>query len=168
MGWIQELNKVYDTMMQLPETERQGLIPVGFTQKSIKYLVALHPDGTFSAAYDLSGKKEKNGLVYMIPTTPEAEARTGSKGKPFPLADKLKYLAYDGVENPRLNQYLSQLNDWCEQPDAPEVLKTLYSYLEKKTLLQDMRSFGLSVQYNKDDAKKDADGKDADTFVHFR
>lgn len=167
MGWIQELNKVYDTMMQLPETERQGLIPVGFTQKSIKYLVALHPDGTFSAAYDLSGKKEKNGPVYMIPTTPQAETRTGSNGTPFPLADQLKYLAYDGVENPRLNQYLSQLNDWCEQPDAPEVLKTLYSYLEKKTLLQDMRSFGLSVQYNKDDAKKDADGKDAKMLVHF-
>lgn len=167
MGWIQELNNVYDTMMQLPEAERQGLIPIGFTQKSIKYLVALHADGTFSAAYDLSGEKGKESPSYMIPSTPQAETRTGNNGTPFPLADQLKYLAYDGVENSRLDQYLRQLQDWCEQPDAPEVLHTLYQYLEKRTLLQDMRAFGLSVQYNKDDAKKDADGKDAKVFVHF-
>ena len=167
MGWMQKLNEVYDTMIEVaPEagSNEAILIPVGFIQKQVKYLVTLRPDGTFSDARELT----ENEKICIIPSTPQAEARTGDKGTPFPLAEQMKYLACDGADNPQLVKYLQQLKDWCDQPDAPDCLQTLYCYLEKKTLLQDLCSVsGLKVKYHQDEAKKDAGGADAKAFVCF-
>lgn len=167
MGWMQKLNEVYDTMIEVaPEagSNEAVLIPVGFIQKQVKYLITLRPDGTFSDAREMT----EDERTCIIPSTPQAEARTGDNGTPFPLAEQLKYLACDGADNPRLVKYLQQLKDWCDQPDAPDCLRTLYCYLEKKTLLQDLCSVsGLKVKYHKDEAKKDAGGADAKVFVCF-
>lgn len=167
MGWMQKLNEVYDTMIEVvPEagSNEAVLIPVGFIQKQVKYLVTLRPDGTFSDAREMT----EDEMTCIVPSTPQAEARTGDNGTPFPLAEQLKYLACDGADNPRLVKYLHQLKDWCDQPDAPDCLRTLYCYLEKKTLLQDLCSVsGLKVKYHKDEAKKDAGGADAKVFVCF-
>lgn len=167
MGWMQKLNEVYDTMIEVaPEagSNEAVLIPVGFIQKQVKYLITLKPDGTFSDAREMT----EDEMTCIIPSTPQAEARTGDNGTPFPLAEQLKYLACDGADNPRLVKYLHQLKDWCDQPDAPDCLRTLYCYLEKKTLLQDLCSVsGLKVKYHKDEAKKDAGGADAKVFVCF-
>ena len=167
MGWMQKLNEVYDTMIEVaPEagSNEAILIPVGFIQKQVKYLITLKPDGTFSDAREMT----EDEMTCIIPSTPQAEARTGDNGTPFPLAEQLKYLACDGADNPRLVKYLQQLKDWCDQPDAPDCLRTLCCYLEKKTLLQDLCSVsGLKVKYHKDEAKKDAGGADAKVFVCF-
>lgn len=167
MGWMQKLNEVYDTMIEVTPEEGSNevvLIPVGFIQKQVKYLITLRSDGTFSDAREMT----EDEMTCIIPSTPQAEARTGDNGTPFPLAEQLKYLACDGADNPRLVKYLHQLKDWCDQPDAPDCLRTLYCYLEKKTLLQDLCSVsGLKVKYHKDEAKKDAGGADAKAFVCF-
>lgn len=167
MGWMQKLNEVYDTMIEVvPEagSNEAVLIPVGFIQKQVKYLVTLRPDGTFSDAREMT----EDEMTCIVPSTPQAEARTGDNGTPFPLAEQLKYLACDGADNPRLVKYLHQLKDWCDQPDAPNCLRTLCYYLERRTLLQDLCSVsGLKVKYHKDEAKKDAGGADAKVFVCF-
>lgn len=167
MGWMQKLNEVYDTMIEVvPEagSNEAVLIPVGFIQKQVKYLITLRPDGTFSDARELTDDE----MTCIIPSMSQAEARTGDNGTPFPLAEQLKYLACDGADNPRLVKYLHQLKDWCDEPNAPDCLRTLYCYLEKKTLLQDLCSVsGLKVKYHKDEAKKDAGGADAKAFVCF-
>lgn len=167
MGWMQKLNEVYDTMIAVqPEagSNEDVLTPVGFIQKQVKYLITLRADGTFSDAREMT----EDERACIVPSTPQAEARTGDNGTPFPLAEQLKYLACDGADNPRLVKYLNQLKDWCGQPDAPDCLRTLYGYLEKKTLLQDLCSVsGLKVEYHKDEAKKDAGGADAKAYVCF-
>lgn len=167
MGWMQKLNEVYDVMIEVKPEEGSNqvtLIPEGFVQKSVKYLVTLTADATFFSVREHS----EDEIRCIIPSTPQAEARTGDNGAPFPLAEQLKYLVCDGEDNPRLEKYLDQLKDWCSQPNAPECLKILYTYLEKKTLLQDMCSVSeLKVKYHKDETKKDAGGADAKSFVCF-
>lgn len=167
MGWMQKLNEVYDTMITEPPKEGGNepvLLSVEFFKKPVKYLVTLKPDGTFSSARELT-KEEQNCI---IPTTPEAETRTGANGMPYPLADQLKYFVCDGADNPLLAKYLEQLEDWCGQPDAPDCLRILYGYLKKRTLLQDMRSVsGLKVKYHKDETEKDGKGADAGAMVCF-
>lgn len=167
MGWMQKLNEVYDAMIeQVSDTSSNEptLIPVGFVQKQVKYLITLKSDGTFSSARELI----EDERLCIIPSTPQAEARTGDNGMPFPLAEQLKYLVCDGENNPRYEKYMRQLNEWCHQTDAPECLQILYNYLEQKTLLDDMCSVsGLKIKYHKDETLKDAGGADAKSFVCF-
>lgn len=167
MGWMQKLNEVYDTMIDVePEagSNQAVLIPVGFVQKTVKYLVTLTDDAEFFSARENS-EEESNCIV---PSTPQAEARTGDNGAPFPLAEQLKYLVCDGEDNLRLEKYLEQLENWCSQATAPSCLRTLHTYLKKKTLWQDLCSVsGLKIKYHKDEMKKDAKGADAKAYVCF-
>ena len=167
MGWMQKLNEVYDAMIeQVPDTSSNEptLIPVGFVQKQVKYLITLKADGTFSSARELT----KDERLCIVPSTPQADARVGGKITPFPLAERLKYVVCDGEDDLRLEQYLLQLHAWCNQTDAPECLRVLYGYLKQKTLLQDMCSVsGLKAKYHKDETLKDAGGADAEAFVCF-
>lgn len=134
MSWIQKLCEVYDVMAG---AEGCNLLPLGFTQKKIKFNIIISADGEFVTAHEIP----KNEQLCMVPTTPQADSRVGLTGKPFPLAEQLKYLVTEASaeeENPRFSAYMQQLGDWCASPDAPECLKTLFGYLEKKTLLSDL------------------------------
>lgn len=148
-------------------TEDCNLLPIGFTQKKVKYNIIISADGEFVTAQEI-GKDEQ---LCTIPTTPQAESRSGSIGVPFPLADKLNFLVAEtasGEENPRFSSYLKQLGQWCESPDSPECLRVLYKYLEKKTLLSDLMSVpNLKLQYHKNIELKDALGSDASSFACF-
>ena len=156
MSWTQKLCEVYDTVSG---TENSGILPVGFAQKRIKYHVILTPEGEFETAYQLPEQEQ----LCAVPSTPQAEGRTGSNGTPFPLADSLKYLV-----GGQADVYLHQLADWCAMPDAPDCLRVLYRYLEKKTLLQDLMNVqGLKLQYHKDKEKQDGAGPDVKSMVCF-
>lgn len=174
MGWIQKLNEVYDAAMvmgSMGEDGEEQLLPVGFVEKKIKYLVTLRADGTFSSARELT----KEELYCAIPSLPAAESRTSGIGSPFPLAEQMKYLVCrEGEENPRLELYLDQLKQWCEQPDAPDCLRKLYDYLSKKTLLRDMQDIArLDVKYVSETVDTTTGevvskpGADAKEFVDF-
>lgn len=156
MSWIQKLCEVYDTMAG---AEGCDLLPIGFARKKIKYHVVLTSEGTFDTAYPLADEEQ----LCAVPSTPQAEGRTGSNGAPFPLADNLKYLV-----GGQADAYLRQLADWCQAEDAPDCLKILYSYLEKKTLLQDLMGVpNLKLRYHKDEEKQDGAGPDAKSMVCF-
>lgn len=160
MSWIQKLCEVYDVMSG---EESCDLVPIGFTEKKIKYNVILSADGEFVTAQQFP----KESQLCIVPTTSAAEGRTGSNGAPFPLAEQLKYLVCpEGQENPRLANYLKQLADWCKTPDAPECLSVLYHYLEKRTLYADMMSVpNLKLRYNKEN--QDGRGPDAGSMACF-
>ncbi len=162
MSWIQKLCDVYDTMAG---TEGCDLLPVGFIQKKIKFNIILTADGQFRSAEILS----KDGQSFAIPSTPQAEGRTGSSGQPFPLADQLKYLvAGENDDNPRFAAYMQQLSDWCDSPDAPDCLRVLRDYLDKRTLLADLMSVpGLNLRYHKDEEAQDGNGSDASSIACF-
>lgn len=157
MSWIQKLCEVYDAMAGV---EGCTLIPVGFTQKKIKYNIILSAEGKFVTAHEIPEDEQ----TCMVPSTSQAEGRVGATGAPFPLADGLKYIVPGvGEENPRFEMYLAQLASWSCFEGAPLCLRILHQYLEKRTLFQDlMKVPGLKLKY-----EKDGSGADAKSFACF-
>lgn len=168
MGWMQKLCDVYDVVSRadIPEeANHPQLARVGFVKKKVNYVVMISEDGAFSSA----GALGKDDCECIVPSTPQAESRTSTKGAPYPLAENLKYLAEEkGSHNALLDLYLDQLADWCAQPEAPECLRTLLAYLRRRTLLDDLRgNLPGKIKLHKDESKKDFGGQDARAVVCF-
>ncbi len=149
MGWMQRLVQTYDAMQgtnAFKEAEHP-LVPVGFIGKKAAIHVVLTEEGTFAHAV----RFEKGEETQRIPSTPEAEGRTGNPA-PYPLCEELRYVAGDfSQEDGRyFDAYMAQLSDWCDQTDAPSRLKLLRDYLGRKRLIQDMRASGFPVDAEKD------------------
>ena len=163
MSWIEKLCEVYDSAVE--RAAEPPLLPVGFVMKQIRFNVTLSADGRFVKAEELDAERQN----CMVPSTPEAEGRTGTKGMPFPLADCLKYLLTDGKdENPKFEKYLAQLTAWCACEHAPDCLRALRAYLEKRTLYTDLLSFpGLNVKYRKAEGEAEGKGADERSFLCF-
>ena len=166
MSWMQKLCAVYDSVIDTAGAEGQSpLLPVGFAQKTIKVNIILSPEGRFVTAQLVPEEDQ----LCAVPSTPQAEGRTGDNGAPFPLADQFKYLLTDeGAENPRFESYLRQLAAWSESPDAPACLRILRAYLEKRTLCADLAGVpGLKLKLHRDEAAKDGKGADAKSIACF-
>lgn len=166
MSWLGRLCETYDSVIGCACDEGNPLLPVGFVKKTVKFHVLLDSQGRFVSAEELP----KN-TTYAIPSTPQAEARTGSKGQPYPLVEQLQYLVGDKVNSrPKhyleaLNRYLEALNRWCSEPDAPPCLKTLASYLSEGNLLTDLtQTAHLTVKLDASGSNKQDDSK---SFVCF-
>ena len=116
MSWMQKLCEAYDAGVVCNQSkEAVKLVPLGFVRKRVKYHVVLSREGRFVSADELMDESQ----FLEIPSTPQAESRTGDNGAPFPLVEQLKYLIFENENSKRFSQYMGQLNAWCEQPDAP-------------------------------------------------
>ena len=164
MSFLQKLCDVYDAVIDTTGAEGENaLLPIGFIQKKIKYNVLLSPSGEFVTAQLLPDDAQ----AFAVPSTPQAEGRTGTNGAPFPLADGLKYLIA-GQKNPLFDSYVEQLENWCRAPHAPECLRVLLTYLKKKTLYADLHSiFGAKLKYYKDENDTTGEGADAKSIACF-
>lgn len=164
MSWMQKLCEAYDACIACDQSkESVKLVPLGFAHKKVKYHVVLSQDGQFVSADELT---DENQLE--IPSTPQAESRTGDNGAPFPLAEQLKYLIYEDENLKRFSQYMGQLDAWCGQPDAPACLRVVYTYLDSHTLLTDLESQpNLKLKYYKNVERREGAGEDAKAMVCF-
>jgi len=165
MGWMQKLCEAYDAGIVCDQSkEAVALVPLGFVRKKVKYHVVLTLDGKFVSADELADELQSQ----EIPSTPQAESRTGDKGAPFPLSEQLKYLVFEENNLQRFHQYMEQLKAWCDQPGAPECLRAVYIYLDGHTLLADLEGQpGLKLKYYKDAKKREGTGEDTKAMVCF-
>lgn len=165
MSWMQKLCEAYDAGIACDQSkESVMLVPLGFVRKKVKYHVVLTPDGQFVSADELM---DEAGFQ-EIPSTPQAESRTGDNGAPFPLTEQLKYLVCEDENLKRFGKYMDQLNDWCAQPDAPDCLRAVYTYLDGHTLLSDLESQpNLKLKYYKNAEKREGAGEDRKAMVCF-
>ncbi len=165
MGWIQKLCEAYDAGIICDQSkEMAALVPLGFVRKKVKYHVVLTLDGQFVSADELAEELQ----FQEIPSTPQAESRTGDKGAPFPLSEQLKYLVFEENNLQRFHQYMEQLKAWCDQPGAPDCLRAVYSYLDGHMLLADLEGQpGLKIKYYKDVKKREGTGEDTKAMVCF-
>lgn len=162
MSWMQKLCEAYDVAIGADMTGGEPLVPVGFIKKKVQYSIRLSARGEFISAEPYSDD------FSLIPTTPQAEGRTGDNGTPFPLAEQLKYLVPSDKYN-HLADYLAQLSSWCSFEGAPWQLGVVKTYLESGTILSDlMEKAHVPIKYHKDIEKKDEDGPDTKTFITFR
>lgn len=148
MSWLLHLYETYEANLdQVGKTvKKRGdreytLLPVSHTTQNAHIEVIIDEDGDFLEARVL----EKESTV--IPCTEESASRSGSKVAPYPLHDKLSYVAGDFVKyggqikNPDevpFDKYISNLEEWAHSPYATEKLKYIYTYLRKGQLIEDL------------------------------
>lgn len=99
MSWLLQLYKTYnDNLKQVGETVKKGedreytLLPISHTTQNAHIEVTIDEDGDFLRAKALTKAST------VIPCTEEAASRSGSKIAPYPLHDKLSYVAGDFVK----------------------------------------------------------------------
>ncbi|WP_223066867.1 type I-C CRISPR-associated protein Cas8c/Csd1 [Paenibacillus caui] len=146
MTWLGNLYKTYENnsrfigQFEKKKNDREyALIPVSHTTQSAHIEVNLDGQGNFVSA-KVVDKSEANTI---IPCT-EASASRTSAPVPYPLFDKLVYVAGDFTSyygkvkgNPHAD-YMEQLGSWCESPAAHPKVKSVYAYLAKGTLMGDL------------------------------
>ncbi|MFT8710179.1 MAG: type I-C CRISPR-associated protein Cas8c/Csd1 [Sporolactobacillus sp.] len=120
------------------------LMPVSHTTQTAHIQVNVKPDGRFHTAFVIEDKADRDTV---IPCTEKSASRAGSVVAPYPLHDKLMYCAgdfeaYGGVIKKKdelpFPSYISQLRNWAKSPFAVTQIKSLYTYLSKASLIQDL------------------------------
>ncbi|WP_214798744.1 MULTISPECIES: type I-C CRISPR-associated protein Cas8c/Csd1 [unclassified Exiguobacterium] len=134
------------------------LLPISHTTQTAHITVHITPEGEFHLA-ELIPKGQGNTL---IPCTEDSASRSGISASsfPHPLHDKLPHVAgdfekYFGVskkENP-YGIFIRNLKDWSESPYSFDQLKSIYNYLKKGKLVEDLLKEKL-IEKNDDESVK--------------
>lgn len=148
MSWLLNLYETYESNLDyVGEIEKNSLgqeftlLPISHTTQTAHIEVQITEDGEFHGA-DLVNKGD---AITVIPCTENSANRGGSKIAPYPLHDKLSYVAGDFVayggkvkkEEPFL-YYIKQLEEWATSPYAVPKVKSIYTYLKKGQLIKDL------------------------------
>ncbi|WHX47847.1 type I-C CRISPR-associated protein Cas8c/Csd1 [Paenibacillus woosongensis] len=148
MSWLLHLYETYESNLdRVGEVEKRykdreyTLLPISHTTQNAHIEVEVTEDGEFHSAYIIDNKDAST----LIPCTEESASRAGSKIAPYPLHDKLSYVAGDFVayggqikkEEP-YTYYIKQLESWAQSPYATAKVRSIYNYLRKGQLIQDL------------------------------
>lgn len=146
MSWLHQLYETYEANLdRVGEIEKTRgnksytLLPISHTTQNAHIEVTVTEDGEFHSATVL------DKVNTLIPTTESSASRSGSKVAPYPLHDKLSYVAGDFVkyggkikkEEP-FASYIEQLEDWVTSPYGHPKVKSIFTYLQKKQLIKDL------------------------------
>ncbi|UII54166.1 type I-C CRISPR-associated protein Cas8c/Csd1 [Cytobacillus spongiae] len=166
MSWLLNLYETYESNLdQVGQIKKKyngqeyTLLPISHTTQTAHIEVSITEDGEFHSATIL----DKSDANTLIPCTEDSANRAGSKIAPYPLHDKLSYVAGDFVayggaikkEEP-FSYYISQLKEWAESSNATAKVKSIYCYLKKRKLISDLVTAGI--------LHVDANGKLIDTW----
>lgn len=121
--------------------KKYTLIPEAHTTQNAHVEVAITEDGEFHTASVI----EKDNANTLIPSTIDSASRAGAAVYPYPLHDKLSYVAGDfvdyggkiGKENP-FDVYIRQLGEWANSTNSHPTIQSIYKYLLKKSLISDL------------------------------
>ncbi|MBN2980412.1 type I-C CRISPR-associated protein Cas8c/Csd1 [Cohnella algarum] len=148
MSWLLNLYQTYESNLdRVGQIERRHneqeftLLPVSHTTQNAHIEVQVTEDGEFHWADVI----DKNDASTLIPCTEESASRAGSKIAPYPLHDKLSYVAGDFAayggeikKDDPFPSYIKQLGEWAESPYAVDKVRSIYRYLRKGRLIQDL------------------------------
>ncbi|WP_127573148.1 type I-C CRISPR-associated protein Cas8c/Csd1 [Paenibacillus xylaniclasticus] len=154
MSWLLNLYETYEANLDLVgkiekrhNDQEYTLLPVSHTTQTAHIEVYITEDGEYHSASVIIDKNDANTL---IPCTEDSASRAGSKIAPYPLHDKLSYVAGDYVafggeikkEEP-FQYYIKQLEEWANSPYAIDKVRSIYRYLKKGTLIRDLVNDGI-------------------------
>ncbi|MCR8644610.1 type I-C CRISPR-associated protein Cas8c/Csd1 [Paenibacillus sp. N1-5-1-14] len=155
MSWLLNLYETYDANLdRVGEVERKfngqefTLLPISHTTQTAHLEVTITEDGRFHSA-DFINKSDANTL---IPCTEDSASRAGSVVAPYPLHDKISYVAGDHIayggevkkEDP-FTSYINNLQGWVDSPHGHAKVKSIYNYLKQGRLIQDLVEVGKLV-----------------------
>ena len=153
MSWLLNLYETYEAnldrvgIIEKRFNDREyTLLPISHTTQNAHIEVSITEEGEFHSAFVV----DKSDASTLIPSTEDSANRAGSKIAPYPLHDKLSYVAgdfevYGGKikkEEP-FSYYIQQLKEWAESPYSTSKVKSIYSYLSKRQLIKDLVESGI-------------------------
>ncbi len=148
MSWLLNLYETYQSNLDCVgkiEKKHNGqeytLLPISHTTQTAHIEVSITEDGEFHSAVIV----DKSDANTLIPCTEDSSSRAGSKIAPYPLHDKLSYVAGDFVayggkikkEEP-FSYYISKLGEWASSSYVTDKVKSIYAYLRKRRLIEDL------------------------------
>lgn len=165
MTWLRDLYEVYEknkSFIGKRELNQWGqeviLLPISHTTQTAHIEVNITVDGKYHSAIVL-GKEHRSNTV--IPCTLESASRS-SNIAPYPLHDKLSYVAGDFVDyggeskqkkiiayggqqktGNEFFAYIHNLGLWASSLDCNWKVKAIYQYLSKKCLIKDLVNDGI-------------------------
>ena len=132
MGLLQRALETYDNLSELvgePIEGKSTLAPVGFITVKMQIEATITVSGDFVRAEKIEDEE------IIIPVTEESSGRTSGK-RAHPLCDNVEYIC--GIDKEKQILYLNQLKKWCESDYSHPMVKAVYSYVSKGTIIQDM------------------------------
>ena len=148
MSWLLNLYETYESnldrvgVIEKKHNDREyTLLPISHTTQNAQIEVEVTEQGDFHSARVL----DKKEFSTLIPSTEKSASRAGSVISPYPLHDKLSYVAGDFVaysgkikkEEP-FSAYIQQLEGWATSDYATSKVKSIYCYLSKRRLIKDL------------------------------
>lgn len=150
MSWLLNLYETYESNLDLVgkiekkyNDQEYTLLPVSHTTQNAHIEVEITEDGEFHSANVI----DKSDASTLIPCTEDSASRSGPGAvkMPYPLHDKLSYVAGDYVAyGEKINKeepytyYIKQLEEWANSPYATAKVKSIYRYLKKGRLVRDL------------------------------
>jgi CRISPR-associated protein Csd1 len=138
MSWLQSLCETYDACFGRPQFERAPLAPIDHVEQQAHIEIVLDGEGSFLSAAVVP--KENT----LIPATEKSAGRTGTKPKPHPLCDKLRYVAAD-LGSTEHELYIDQLRAWAHYAGQQPKLNSILRYVERGTVVRDLLTAGILV-----------------------
>ena len=152
MSWMEALAKTYDNCISEvginsgTDEHPVVLLPLYHLTVNAAIEITIDENGNFLRA----DKIDKNSQVTIVPVTENSASRVGEIS-PMPLVDKLSYIAGDydeyandkKIKRPCYEAYMENLYDWANLPGTPNKVKAICKYLEKGTVMSDLKKFEL-------------------------
>lgn len=147
MSWLLSLYETYESNLDcvgevaLKNDREYTLLPVSHTTQNAHIEVLVTEEGEFHSAKVI----DKSDASTLIPCSEKSASRAGAVIAPYPLHDKLSYVAGDFVayggkikgEEP-FETYIHELQNWAESPYAHPKVISIFRYLSKRTLIRDL------------------------------
>lgn len=151
MSWMQTLCDTYDICGEfigdISENVKVPLLPLYHSTQQIQITMVVDREGNLCPGYSRVMGPQENGTT-IVPSTEEAASRS-SNYVPYPLFDKMQYVAGDyleyGGEEKRYQfpAYLQQLNKWCTSSYSHPRVCAVYQYVQKGHLIRDLLEEGI-------------------------
>lgn len=147
MAWLKTLAETYDLYSDQAGVEKDAqaiLLPTFHSTFNAQMEAIIDQDGNFLDARKL---EKGSDVVTIIPVTEDSAARSSGIA-PHPLCDKLCYIAgdytfYTGDDREKyFDAYMEQLQDWAESEYTHPMVRAIYRYLGKKSLIRDLAASG--------------------------
>lgn len=172
MSWLNDLYLTYEACKGeagIVKANQPLLLPMAHLTQNAQLEVVLDGEGNFGRAY----RVPKEDAVTVIPVTEDSGSRSGKAVFPHPLADKLEYIAGDygkfvKVSQEKFEKYIAQLEKWALSSYSLPQINSVYQYLRKGRIMQDLMEAGFFVFENGKVIGEKQQGVEAENwFVRF-
>lgn len=152
MSWMNQLYQTYENNIERQNVEWDDeivLTPIAHIYQKAQIEVTINQKDEFVSA-NVVDKEQCNTL---IPVT-EASAGRSSGVAPHALSDTLSYIAGDFSKHccsekekktaeDKFAAYMDQLGQWCLSDYSNDTVKSIYHYLKKEMLIEDLILVGI-------------------------